>query len=312
MKTVIIGAGAMGSLFGGLLALSGEDVWLVNIGKDHVDKIRSEGLTIEEGGKLQIIRVNATTDVTSLGKADFVLFFVKTYQTKKAVLDSLVLQKESTIFLSLQNGLGNEEAICKKVDRKKVILGVTGQGATYLGPGHIRHAGWGETQIGELEGGMTDRVNQIAQMFQKAGISTRVSSKIHDLIWEKLFVNVGINALTALTGLKNGQLLDYPETVRLMEALVSEAVAVAKQKGVRIEGNPIKKVKNAAKATRENRSSMGQDVDHRRRTEIDAINGAVVREAGRLGISVPFNQAIMDLVKVIEKSFTNTNPFHKK
>jgi 2-dehydropantoate 2-reductase len=88
-----------------------------------------------------------------------------------------------------------------------------------------------------------------------------------------------------------------------MEALVSEAVAVAKQKGVRIEGSPIEKVKNAAKATRENRSSMGQDVDHRRRTEIDAINGAVVREAGRLGISVPFNQAITDLVKAIEKSF---------
>ena len=303
MKTVIIGAGAMGSLFGGLLTLSGEDVWLVSTGKEHVDTMRSVGLTIEKGEKLQIIRVNATTDVTSLGKADLILFFVKTYQTEKAVSDSLVLQKESTIFLSLQNGLGNEEAICKKVDRKRVILGVTGQGATYLGPGHIRHAGWGETQIGELEGGITERANQIAQMFQKAGISTRVSSKIQDLIWEKLLVNVGINALTALTGLKNGQLLDYPETVRLMEALVFEAVEVARRKGVRIEGNPIEKVKTVAEVTRENRSSMGQDFDHQRKTEIDAINGAVVREAERLGISVPFNQAITDLVKVIEKGF---------
>jgi 2-dehydropantoate 2-reductase len=303
MKTVIIGAGAMGSLFGGLLTLSGEDVWLVDTAKEHVDKMRSVGLTIEEGEKLQIIRVNATTDLTSPGKADLILFFVKTYQTEKAVLDSLVLQKESTIFLSLQNGLGNEEVICKEVDRKKVMLGVTGQGATYLGPGHIRHAGWGETQIGEPEGGMSDRANQIAQMFQKAGISTRVSSEIRNLIWAKLFVNVGINALTALTGLKNGQLLDYPETVRLMEALVSEAVAVAKRKGIRIEENPIEKVRKAAEATRENRSSMGQDFDHKRRTEIDAINGAVVREAQRLGIFVPFNQAVSDLVKVIEKSF---------
>ena len=303
MKTVIIGAGAMGSLFGGLLTLSGEDVWLVDTAKEHVDTMRSVGLTIEEGEKLQIIRVNATTDVTSPGKADLILFFVKTYQTEKAVLDSLVLQKESTIFLSLQNGLGNEEAIRKKVDREKVILGVTGQGATYLGPGHIRHAGRGETQIGEPEGGMSERANQIAQIFQKAGISTRVSSEIRDLIWAKLFVNVGINALTALTGLKNGQLLDYPETVRLMEALVSEAVAVAKRKGIRIEENPIEKVRKAAEATRDNRSSMGQDFDHKRRTEIDAINGAVVREAQRLGISVPFNQAVSDLVKVIEKSF---------
>ena len=304
MKTVIIGAGAIGSLFGGLLTLSGEDVWLVSTGKAHVDTMRSAGLTIERGEKLQTVRVNATSDVTSLGKADLVLFFVKTYQTEKAVSDSLVLQKENTIFLSLLNGLGNEEAICKKVDRRKVILGVTGQGATYLGPGHIRHAGWGETQIGELEGGMTERANQIAQMFQKAGISTHVSSKIQDLIWEKLFVNVGINPLTALTGLKNGQLLDYPETVRLMEALVFEAVEVARRKGIRIEGNPIEKVKAVAEVTRENRSSMGQDFDHRRKTEIEAINGAVVREAEGLGVSVPFNQAITDLVKVIEKQFS--------
>lgn len=303
MKTVIIGAGAMGSLFGGLLCLSGEDVWLVNLWKDHIDAIRSKGLSIEDRGKVRIIRVNATTDVTSLGKADLVLFFVKTYQTEKAVSDSLVLQKESTIFLTLQNGLGNEEAICKQVDRKKVILGVTGHGATLLGPGHIRHAGRGETQIGELEGGITERANQIVQMFQKAGISTRVSLKIQDLIWEKLFVNVGINALTALTGLKNGQLLDYPETVRMMEALVSEAVEVARRKGIRIEGNPIEKVRNVAEATRENRSSMGQDFDRRRRTEIDAINGAIVREAERLGISVPCNQMITDLIKVIEKTF---------
>jgi 2-dehydropantoate 2-reductase len=122
-------------------------------------------------------------------------------------------------------------------------------------------------------------------------------------VWDKLLINVGINALTALTGLKNGQLLDYPETLRLMEALVSEAVEVARGKGIRIEGAPIDKVKAVADATRENRSSMGQDFDHRRRTEIDAINGAVVREAERLGISVPYNQMITDLIKVVEKRF---------
>jgi 2-dehydropantoate 2-reductase len=303
MKTVIIGAGAMGSLFGGLLTLSGEDVWLVDTAKEHVDTMRSVGLTIEEGEKLQIIRVNATTDVTSPGKADLILFFVKTYQTEKAVSDSLVLQKEDTIFLTLQNGLGNEEVICKKVDRKKVMLGVTGQGATLLGPGHIRHAGWGKTFIGELNHSVTDRAIRVAQMLCHAGIETEASLNIHGRVWDKLFANVGINSLTALTGLKNGQLLDHPETLRLMEALVSEAVAVARRKGIRIEEDPIEKVRKAAEATRENRSSMGQDFDYKRRTEIDAINGAVVREAQRLGISVPFNQAVSDLVKVIEKSF---------
>ena len=303
MKTVIMGAGAMGSLFGGLLNLSGEDVWLVDIWKENIDAMRSNGLKVEDRGKVQIIPVKATTDVASVGKADLILFFVKTYQTEKAVSDVLVLQKENTVFLTLQNGLGNEEAICKQVDRRKVVLGVTGQGATLLGPGHIRHAGWGKTYVGELDEKITDRVTQIAQVFRKAGIETEVSSHIHDLVWEKLLVNVGINALAALTGLKNGQLLDYPETVRLMEALVSEAVEVTRRKEIQIDENPMNRVKVVIEATRENRCSMGQDLDYKRRTEIDAINGAVVREAERLGILVPYNQMITDLIKVIEKRF---------
>jgi 2-dehydropantoate 2-reductase len=122
-------------------------------------------------------------------------------------------------------------------------------------------------------------------------------------VWGKLLVNVGINALTALTGFKNGQLLDYPESVRLMEKLVIEASEVAERKGVHLEEDPIEKVRKAIEATKENRSSMGQDFDRRQKTEIDAINGAVAREAQRLGIPVPFNQAVTDLVKAIEKSF---------
>ena len=298
-----MGAGAMGSLFGGLLALSGEEVWLVDIWKDNIDAIHSKGLTVEDRGKAQTIRVNATTDVTSVGKADLVLIFVKTYHTEKAVSDARVIQKDNTVFLTLQNGLGNEETICKQIDSQKVLLGVTSHGATLLGPGKIRHAGWGKTYLGELDGKMTDRLHQIAQMFHNAGIETEVTSRIHDHVWEKLLINVGLNALAAITGLKNGQLLDYPETLRLMEALVSEAIEIAKRKGGRIGENPIERVKTVIEATRENRCSMGQDLDFKRRTEIDAINGAIVREAGQLGIPVPYNQMITDLVKVIEKNF---------
>jgi 2-dehydropantoate 2-reductase len=299
----MMGAGAMGSLFGGLFTRVREEVWLVGNRREQIDPICSVGLTFEEKGKLQIIPMNATSDVTSVGKADLVIFFIKTYHTEKAVSDALVLEKEETIFLTLQNGLGNEEVICKKIDRKKVMLGITGHGATLLKPGHIRHAGWGKTFIGELDHRITDRAIRIVQMFCEAGIETEVSLNIHDHVWGKLLINVGINALTALTGFKNGQLLDYPETTRLMEKLVFEAAEVARRKGVHIEENPIEKVRKAIEATRENRSSMGQDFDHRRETEIDAINGAVVREAQPLGIPVPFNQAVTDLVKAIEKSF---------
>jgi 2-dehydropantoate 2-reductase len=303
MKIVMMGSGAMGGLFGGLLTRSGEEVWLVGNRKEQIDRIRSAGLTFEEKGELQIIPMHATLDAASAGKADVVIFFVKTYDTEVAVSDALIVEKEDTIFLTLQNGLGNEDVICQKIDRKKVMLGVTGHGATLLGPGHIRHAGWGKTFIGELDHRITDRASRIAQTFCEAGIETEVSSNIHDHVWEKLLVNVGINALTALTGFKNGQLLDYPETSRLMKKLVFEAVEVARGKGIHLEQDPIEKVRRVAEATKENRSSMGQDFDRRQKTEIDAINGAVVREARPLGIPVPFNQAVTDLVKAIEKSF---------
>jgi 2-dehydropantoate 2-reductase len=304
METVIVGPGAMGSLFGGLLTRAGEEVWLVGNRKEQVDSLCKAGLTLEEKGGAQSIPMKATADVTSVGKADLVIFFVKTYDTEGAVSDALALEKEETIFLTLQNGLGNEEVLCKKIDRKKVMLGITGHGATLLRPGHIRHAGWGKTFIGELDHRITDRAVQIAHLFCKAEIDTEVSLNIHDQVWGKLIVNAGINALTALTGFKNGQLLDYPETARLMEKLVLEAAEVAKGKGAAIEENQVEKVRRAAEATRENRSSMGQDFDNRRKTEIDAINGAVVKVAQTLGIPVPFNQAVTDLVKAIEKSFS--------
>ena len=258
---------------------------------------------IEEKGEEKNIPVQATTDASSVGKADLVILFVKTYHTEKAVSDARAFEKDDTVFLTLQNGLANEDVISRQVDRGKVLLGVTNQGATLLGPGKIRHGGWGKTYLGELDGQVTDRIREIAQVFRRAGIETEVSSAIQRLVWDKLLINIGINALAAVTGVKNGQLLDHPEALMLMDALVSEAVEVARRKGIRIEGIPIEKVKAVAEATKANRCSMGQDLDHKRKTEIDVINGAVVREAERLGVSVPYNRMITNLVKVIEKTY---------
>ncbi len=303
MKTVIIGAGAMGSLFGGYLSSSEKDVWLVDVWKEHIDAIRTHGLIIEEKGEEKTIHPHATAEIASVGKADLIVLFVKAYHTEKAVSDALVLQKEDSVFLTLQNGLGNEEVVCRQVSSRNVLLGATNHGATLLGPGRIRHAGWGKTYLGELDGKKTERVTRFARMLEGAGIETEVSPAIQRVVWEKLLINVGINALAGLTGLKNGELLDYPETLELMEALVSEAVKVAGKKGIQIEDDPLKKVKAVAEATRTNRCSMGQDLDNRRRTEIDAINGAVVRQAEALGIHVPYNRMITNLIKVIEKTF---------
>lgn len=293
----------MGSLFGGLLARAGEEVWLVDLWKTHIEAIQSHGLVLEEPEGPLTLPLRATTDVASAGKADLVLLFVKAYDTERAITQSLVLEKEDTLFLSLQNGLGNGEVISRHVDPSRVVLGVTNHGATVLGPGRIRHAGRGKSYLGALRGGRTNRLEEIAQVFGQAGLETELTEHIEELIWEKLLVNIGINALAALTGLKNGELLDYPETLRLMEALVSEAAQVARAKGIRIPADPLQKVIEVARATAANRCSMGQDLDHRRRTEIDVINGAVVREAKRFGIPVPYNETITALVKVIERRF---------
>jgi 2-dehydropantoate 2-reductase len=303
MKIVIMGAGAMGSLFGGLLASSGEEVWLVDPRRAQIEAIRSAGLTIEKEGRALVIRVNATEDVLSAGKAGLVIIFVKAPDTERAVSDALALEDHKTVFLSLQNGLGNEDVICARIDRRKVMLGVTGHGATVLGPGRIRHAGTGKTTIGALDDTNRERAIQVAALFRKARIETEVSGDIHELIWDKLMVNVGINALTALTNMKNGQLLEHPETLALMEGLIFEGAEVARKKGIRITPNPFERAKQVAYATRDNRSSMGQDFDFKRKTEIDVINGAVVREAKRLGIAAPCNETITNLVKVIEKHF---------
>jgi 2-dehydropantoate 2-reductase len=303
MKIVVVGAGAMGSLFGGLLAHAGEEVCLVDLWKAHIEAIQSQGLILEEPEGPLTLPLRATTDVASAGKADLVLLFVKAYDTERAVTQSLVLEKEDTLFLSLQNGLGNGEVISQHVDPSRVLLGVTNHGATVLGPGRIRHAGRGKSYLGALRGGRTNRLEEIARVFCQAGLETELTEQIEELIWEKLLVNVGINALAALTGLKNGELLDHPETLMLMEAMVSEAAQVARAKGIRIHTDPFQKVIEVARATGANRCSMGQDLDHRRRTEIDVINGAVVREAKRLGIPVPYNEMITALVKVIERRF---------
>lgn len=293
----------MGSLFGGLLAHSGEEVWLVDVWKAHIEAIQSQGLILEEPEGPRTIPVQATSDVTSVGKADLVLLFVKAYDTEKAVVQSLGLEKENTLFLSLQNGLGNGEALCRHVDPNRVLLGVTNHGATVLGPGRVRHAGRGKTYLGSFVGKREKPMEDMARLFRQAGIETELTDHIEELIWEKLLINIGINAVAALTGLKNGELLHHPETLMLMEALVSEAVQVAEAKGIRTPPDPFQRVIEVAKATGANRCSMGQDLDRRRRTEIDVINGAVVREAKQLGISVPYNETITALVKVIERTF---------
>jgi 2-dehydropantoate 2-reductase len=307
MRVAVVGAGAMGSLFGGLMARAGDEVWLIDTWEEQVRAISREGLVVEDGtgalgGGEVTITVKATTRPDEAAPVDLVLFFVKSYHTRAAGAAAGPLFGPGTTALTLQNGLGNAEDLEAVLGAGRVLAGTTSCGATLLAPGHIRFAGRGPTVLGELSGGPSERASRAAETLRRAGFETSVSADIKSMIWGKVMVNVGINALTALTGLCNGELLDHPETREVLRAAVTEAVAVARSRGAALPwANPVEHVEEIARLTATNRSSMLQDVDHGRRTEIDAINGAIVREAAAGGVQAPVNLVLTALVKMKEK-----------
>ena len=305
MKIAVIGAGAMGSLFGALLAESGHEVWLCDIWQDHIKALKQSGLKIEWNGETRKVRLNATSDPRQIGESELVLIFVKSTQTESAAESAALLAGRNGWVMTLQNGMGNAETIAEHTPSNRILAGTTAHGATMLDAGSIRHAGTGPTTIGMWSGAEKEFeiAQQIAAQFTLAGIESAAVETVRPVIWDKLLVNVGINAITALTGIRNGQILDLELTQELSRAAVEEAAAVAQAQGIEIRKDPATHVFKVAAATAANRSSMGQDVDHRRPTEIKAINGFVVREADRMDLPAPVNRALTALVETMEAHY---------
>ena len=305
MKVAVIGAGAMGSLFGALLAEGGHEVWLCDIWQDHIEALKQNGLKIEWEGQIRNVRLNATSDPRQIGESELVLIFVKSTQTKSAAESAALLTGPNGWVMTLQNGMGNAEIIAEHTPPSRILAGTTAHGATMLGAGSIRHAGAGPTTVGMWAGGEKEFqiARKIADQFTQAGIEATAVEAVRPVIWDKLLVNVGINAITALTGIKNGQILDLELTRELSRAAVEEAAAVAQAQGIEIRKDPTAHVFQVAAATAANRSSMGQDVDHHRPTEINAINGFVAREADRMGFAAPVNRTLTALVETMEAHY---------
>ena len=303
-RIVILGSGAMGSLYGGLLAAAGFPVTLVDPWKDHMDAVNEDGLFIEGVSGERVVRLRAVTGPKDAGKADLVIVFVKATVTKQAMEGAACLLGPDTTVLTLQNGLGNAEKLAEAAGEGRVLAGITGHGCTTLGPGRIRHAGTGDTVVGELNGRATPRLAHIASVLEKGGFPVKTSSNVMGMIWAKLLVNVGVNALTALTGLQNGRLTEFPELDELLESAVREGMAVAEGKGVKVESDdPVAYARQVARLTAANRSSMLQDVSAKRQTEIDVINGAIVEEGGKLGIPTPVNLCLTNLIRVRQQTY---------
>jgi 2-dehydropantoate 2-reductase len=302
MKISIIGSGAMGSLFGGMLSLAGHEVVLYDVYREHIEKIVRDGLTIEDAatGALITARPQASADPRAVEGSRVLVFFVKSTATEQAAAQCKAYAGKDTIALTLQNGLGNEGIIRRYFGPERTAAGVTSQGATFLGPGRVRHAGKGPTHVAMADG-KNQKLASFAEALGGAGFETHVERDVAALVWIKLVINVGINALTAITGQPNGKLLESEDAKAVMADLVAEAVAVAKANGIRFTyEDPLATVYDVAGRTGANRSSMLQDFDKGRETEIDFMNGAIVREAAAQGLEVPVNVTITRLIKALE------------
>ena len=306
MKIAVVGAGAMGSLFGALLTEAGLDVWLLDVWEDHISTMKQKGLSVKRQGQTRVVKVNATTVPSQIGRVDLVIVFVKSYHTASAAKTAHELAGSRGVVLTLQNGMGNTDALAHVIEPHRIIAGTTSHGATLIGPGSILHAGIGPTTIGMWADSDQTPANKIAEIFKKAGIDTEVVKDVRSVLWNKLLINIGINAITALTGIKNGQILDLDVTKELCRRAVEEGMAVAQAQGIKVRDDMVEQVFRVAEATASNRSSMGQDVDRKRQTEIQAINGFVVKEAEKLGINTPINYTLTALVETLQSHYSAT------
>jgi 2-dehydropantoate 2-reductase len=310
MRILVVGAGAMGSLFGARLAAAGHDVLLYDIWQEHVGTIRRNGLIIEEVDGTPInYQVSATDQLPQavIPAAELVLLEVKTYDTMDALRPLRPHLREATYVLSLQNGVGNLEQMKLALpEHERLLIGTTAHGSNVVGPGRVRHTGAGPTEIGDPRTALRVPFNlaPIAEAFTRAGIVTSVAPNVHAAVWLKLAANATINPLTALTGLRNGELLHDGYMLGLAEQIVLEQLAVMDAMEIpRVKDDYFAHARMVMDVTAQSYSSMLQDVRFRRRTEIEAINGALGRFGDAADVPVPVNHWVAALVRNRQRDY---------
>ena len=295
MHINIIGAGAMGCLYGAHLADRGHDITLVDIREDIVSTINSNGLRVDGVGGDYQIGITAVTPDADIKPADAVFLQVHTSGTVAAAKTARRLVAHGGYAVTFQNGIGNIEALVDALGEANVIGGVSRNSATLAGPGHATHTNAGPTLIGELDGSNSGRVTTLQSTLNDAGFETEITDNIMGVVWGKFIENCAINPVCAVTSLLAGEILTTPEAGELQDKLVEEILMVVAAKGITFSGED--PVAHAKSVTAMVKPSMQQHMDTGRLTEIDAINGALVREAEALGIDTPYNKAITLLVK---------------
>lgn len=299
MKIAVVGAGAMGSVYAGLLGDSGNDVWAVDIRAEHVDAIRARGLVVEGASGHRTVGINATTDPAEVGPCDLVVIATKAMGVEAAAAASTPLLGSDTVVLPIQNGLGSADRVAAVLGEERVAIGVVGGfGASLLGPGHVHHNGWELVRLGERRGPATDRIRQIARTWEDAGFRVRVYDDVGPLVWEKLICNACFSASCAILERTIGEVLDDADAWSVASRCAREAYDVARARGIALSfDDPVAYARAFGETIRGARPSMLLDLLAGRPCEIDVINGAIPPAARAVGLSAPVNETVTALVR---------------
>ncbi len=309
LKVAVLGAGAMGCLFGGLLAEKGLNVVLIDVWKEHVDAINNKGLKMDGHGGDRFIKIKATTEPVKLNTADIIIIMCKATVLEKALTGVKNIIGEKTVLVSFQNGIGHEAIMSKIAGKEKVLGGTTTQASNILGPGHIKNHASLPSWIGEYEGGMSDRVKDVAETFTAHSLETIASDNIKKRKWMKLFALTAIGPLSAIFNLNHSDLYINNKSSKasrdLGKQIILETRQVAKADGVDVSENECLEMFNKIVDSKQtNKSSMAFDVLNKRKTEIEFINGAVSKIGKKHGIATPLNDLMYKIINIKEGMYT--------
>ena len=302
MNIAIIGPGSVGLLLAGYIQQTDANLTLIDHKPERARILNKKGILCNGMDGDFNYKIPVKCGLNKDDKFDLVIVCVKAYNTEDAAHRMKNAGYKGPV-LTMQNGLGNVDILKKIIPGTGIIAGITSEGANMADIGHVRHAGKGDTIFGEATPGNpgTGFIEKLKALLNKTGLKVSTTEDVDSLIWSKLIINVGINALTAILNVQNGKLNEIGYTQNLMKNLVDEALVVADKKNIRFPYNDaFKKVKEVCDLTALNYSSMFQDIKNRKKTEIDFINGAIVREGKKLGLPCPFNQNITDLIHALE------------
>lgn len=297
MKVVVIGAGAMGSSYGGLLALQGHEVGLIDIWEAHVQAISREGLHLSGVRGDHVIPLRAATGPQGVGPADLVICFVDSNQTEAAAQTARQVLAPDGFAITMQNGIGNVEKLQAALGRERVLGGSSMCSAAMRGPGHAVLTHHAPTSIGETDGRETERVGELRAALADAGFETKIVPDVMATIWTKFALNCSINAICATTGLRLGEVARLPELSAFQDRVIDEVLAVVEARGLQLTDPDLRQTVKTHCWQKFSKPSMLQHVEAGKRTEIDALNGALVREAQGPGLAVPYNEALVALLK---------------